>query len=144
MKFKKSLIYLVIVTGIFIANCSNNNISNKNQGEIASVLKAYYSDSKKADYDKKYELICQEDTYILNKKALIEKWAHDLYYIEFISIKNYKLIRPYVKVNINAKISSILGGKEDGAVIPVYLKKESNKWKIMYQNDHIKFFESKL
>jgi len=144
MKIKKSLIYLLIVTGVFISNCSSDNISNKDQGEIVSVLMTYYSASKKADYDKKYELICEEDKYILNKKTLIEKWAHDIYYIEFISIKNFKTRGSFIKVNINAKIGSIMDGKVDKAVIPVYLTKESDKWKIIYQNDYMELLDSKL
>jgi hypothetical protein len=142
MKVKKLLICLVILTGICITNCSGGTISYKDQGEIESVLKEYYNDSKKVktDYNKKYELIYKEDKYFLNKNALIQKWAHDLYHIEFISIKKYEKRGPFVKININAKIRPVFGD-EHTAVFPVYLAKQSGKWKIRYQNDDIILFE---
>jgi hypothetical protein len=88
MKINTLFIFLALITGIYITNCSGDDITINEQFEIESVLKKYYQDSKKSgtDYNKNYELICEEDRYILNKNALVEKWARDLYYIEFISI----------------------------------------------------------
>lgn len=135
MKVNKLLICVALITVIGITNCSGNNISNKDQGEIESTLKEYYRGPKKTgtDYNKKYELICEEDKNILNRNALIEKWGHELYCIEFISVKKYEKKGSIVKIIMKANILPVFGDKRT-AVIPVYLTKQSGQWKVRYQN----------
>lgn len=127
---KKLLILIILVFPLCVLSKEASNTSDEQK--IKSLVTDFYISSSDKNLNHRYELLSDADKQILNKKKIINIWAHQLTTVALKEIKKVSLRDDFAEVNVEISIKSVINDFTEIKSITLYVKKEQGQWKIAY------------
>jgi hypothetical protein len=127
---KHFIFFLILVFPVILF--SQASAGNSDEQKIKNLVNDFYSSSGDDQLNQRFELLCEQDKKILVKDRIIDIWAHQLHSIRLKKIKKVTLKATEAEVWVELDIKSMLGEADEQKVVPVYVRKENDRWKIAY------------
>lgn len=111
---------------------SQETADNSDQQRIIDLINDFYSSSSDNALNHRFELLCDWDKKTLVKDRIISIWAHQLHSVELKNIKKISVKDKEAEVLVEIGFKSISEKEKERKIVPVYVKKENDQWKIAY------------